>query len=135
MPPDDYKSTPSTGKLKLKGVKESKVAKKKKNKNSKNDKPSEGVQDNLAMLKKLENDREMEIEDRRTERESKEPEEEQEGDEDLGTRVKTEAERRFDEQRRKRVCPLHSARPTALIQPRPIQFYTVLFLAIFKPQC
>jgi protein FAM32A len=113
MPSEDYTSTPSTGKLKLKGVKDSKIAKKgKKNKSSgKCDvKPATAgeKEENSVMLSKLEDeDREIEKEEGR--RRSR-PEglmgdgevEEGEG-EDSGARHKTEAEKRYDEQRRKRV--------------------------------
>jgi FAM32A len=112
MPSDDYISTPSTGKLKLKGVKDSKVTKKKKPKPApKDEKPAaEDTPDTSIMLKKLEDeDREMRKE------ESKNSNEAEDGDErpqqELGVLIKTEAERRYDEQRRKRVChssPLHT---------------------------
>jgi protein FAM32A len=120
MPSGDYTSTPSTGKLKLKGVKDSKIAKKgKKNKSSeKSDvKPTaaDDKGDNSVMLSKLEDeDREIEKDDggRRTkhdesirrDEEMKDGGVEGEGEgEDLGARHKTEAEKRYDEQRRKRV--------------------------------
>lgn len=106
MPSDDYTSTPSTGKLKLKGVKDSKVTKKKKIKPLKDDKPVEDGEDNSIMLKKLQDeDREMQREENKKMMDPKQPEDEHEGDHDIATTVKTEAERRYDEQRRKRVCP------------------------------
>jgi protein FAM32A len=107
MPSSDYTSTPSTGKLKLKGVKDSKVKKKKKNKQpQKEDNPVEDDRDNSVMLKKLEDeDREIGRDKERggEERKSRDGENEEDGVEVLGMRVKTEAERRHDEQRRKRV--------------------------------
>lgn len=112
MPSDDYISTPSTGKLKLKGVKESKVTKKKKHNPIKDDKPTDGVQDNSVMLKKLEEeDREMEKAGRKKHGKADQPEDEEERREELASPVKTEAERRYEEQRRKRVrnaCPFLS---------------------------
>jgi len=119
MPSEDYTSTPSTGKLKLKGVKDSKIAKKgKKNKSSgKSDvKPADARdKDNSVMLSKLE-DEDREIEKEQGRRRSKHEEliigdgEVEEGGgecEDSGARHKTEAEKRYDEQRRKRVGLLH----------------------------
>lgn len=101
----DYTSIPSTGKLKLKGVKDSKITKRKKNKPSKDDKPAEDVEDNSVMLRKLaDEDQEMESEDKMTEQEgagSLAKDEDRDGD--LGSTVKTEAERRYEEQRKKRV--------------------------------
>lgn len=101
----DYTSIPSTGKLKLKGVKDSKITKRKKNKPSKDDKPAEDVEDNSVMLRKLaDEDREMESEDKMTEQEgagSLAKDEDRDGD--LGSTVKTEAERRYEEQRKKRL--------------------------------
>ena len=113
-PSSDYTSTPSTGKLKLKGVKDSKVDKKK----SKKKKPQPedgddagngevGFKDNSVVLKSLEDEdnamkkekhRDMGIVD------GKEVEPGTGvGDEEFGERIKTEAEKRYDEQRRKRV--------------------------------
>ena len=104
MPTDDYTIIPSTGKLKLKGVKDSKITKKKKPKPSKDDNPVKDVEDNSTILKKLEDeDREMEREVPNKQRKSKEPENQEDGGEDRAARVKTEAERRYEEQRRKRV--------------------------------
>lgn len=104
MPTDDYASTPSTGKLKLKGVKDSKVAKKRKHKPVKEDRPVDDVEDSSIMLKKLEDeDREMEREEVTRLGQSNETGNEDTGPADAGLRVKTEAERRYEEQRRKRV--------------------------------
>jgi protein FAM32A len=118
MPSEDYTSTPSTGKLKLKGVKDSKIAKKgKKNKSSgKGDvKPSAAgeKEDNSMILSKLEDeDREIDEEGRQRgnpEELIRDGDGEVEGGEgeDLGARHKTEAEKRYDEQRRRRVS-LHA---------------------------
>lgn len=120
MASEDYTSTPSTGKLKLKGVKESKITKKKKKNKSSvkgDDKPAVGgdVGDNLVVLRKLEDEDEgMEVETkgegRRKSQEAVdavEGEGDGDGAGDVGMRVKTDAERRYDEQRRRRVRPPH----------------------------
>jgi hypothetical protein len=113
-PSSDYTSTPSTGKLKLKGVKDSKVDKKKPKKKKPRPEDSDGggneeveFKDNSVMLKSLEDeDAAMKKEERR-----------KMGildgmevilgagaqDEELGEMIKTEAEKRYDEQRRRRV--------------------------------
>ena len=106
----DYASVPSAGKLKLKGVKAAKVDKK--NKKSKSKAPldndhAEDFQDNSVILKKLEEeDTQMEKESRRkmgvVDGEVVGPGAGVE-DEAIGEKLKTEAERRYDEQRRKRV--------------------------------
>jgi protein FAM32A len=105
MPADEYTSIPSTGKLKLKGVKDSKVSKKKKTRSARDEKPSDEVQDNSVMLKKLE-DEDREIAREETGKQGKTLEEGNDGEqgEEPEMRVKTEAERRYEEQRRKRVC-------------------------------
>jgi protein FAM32A len=121
-PSDVYASAGSTGKLKLKGVKDSKVEKKKKKKSSSSKQRSEDhaedgtseFADRSVMLKKLEDeDRALaeEQEDAKTNKHGRdEPGEEQEDQgETLGEVVKTEAERRFEEQRRRRVSLLISA--------------------------
>ena len=108
MPSEEYTSIPSSGKLKLKGVKDSRVTKKKKNKSSKDDKPAGGVEDTSVMLKKLGHEaKEMEGEESEKQGKPTELEQEQEGEEELGSRVKTEAEKRYDEQKRKRVRQQH----------------------------
>lgn len=106
MPSDDYTSTPSTGKLKIKGVKDSRITKKKKNKTSKDEKsPGDIVEDNSVMLKKLEEeDREIRREEKKKKEKSEELRDDDAEDPEMGVRVKTEAERKYDEQRRKRVC-------------------------------
>lgn len=108
MPTDDYTLTPSTGKLKIKGVKDSRVSRKKKCKPPKDDKSADIIEDNSVMLKKLaDKDLELTMEGQEKQKTSPELETEQEGNEELGGRVKTEAERRYDEQRRKRVCLIY----------------------------
>lgn len=107
MPSEDYTPTASTGKLKLKGVKDAKISKKKKNKSSKDEKyAGDIVEDNSIMLRKLEEeDREIgRDEEKKRKGKSEEPVDGDVRDAELGIRVKTEAERRYDEQRRKRVC-------------------------------
>lgn len=117
MASDDYASIPSVGKLKLKGVKDSKVVKKKKQKTSSigkvDGKPAEDAfEDRSVILKKLEEeDRAMKTEGREKEGRPEASQElvrqnEKDADVeiDLGNRAKTEAERRYEEQRRKRVC-------------------------------
>ena len=107
---DPYSAIPSTGKLKLKGVKDAKIDKKKKKKTRAKTEGEDGVeefQDKSIMLKKLEeedaqitkeNDRETSLDD-----------DHRVGpvagvkDGQLNQRIKTEAEKRFDEQRRKRL--------------------------------
>jgi len=120
-PSSDYTSTPSTGKLKLKGVKDSKVDKKK----SKKKKPQPedggdagngevGFKDNSVVLKSLEDEddamkrekhRDMGIVDGKNVEPGVGIEDEQ-----LGEAIKTEAEKRYDEQRRKRVSASPPAR-------------------------
>ncbi len=106
MPSEDYISTASTGKLKLKGAKDSKITKKKKSKTFKDEKHTgDFAEDNSIMLKKLENgDREMGREGKKRNEKPEEPMDDDPGPVESGVRVKTEAEKRYDEQRRKRVC-------------------------------
>lgn len=107
---DPYSAIPSTGKLKLKGVKDAKIDKKKKKKTRAKTEGEDGVeefQDKSIMLRQLEeedaqitkeNDRETSLDD-----------DQRVGpvagvkDGQLSQRIKTEAEKRFDEQRRKRL--------------------------------
>ncbi|ERF73891.1 hypothetical protein EPUS_05903 [Endocarpon pusillum Z07020] len=105
MPSEDYTSTPSTGKLKLKGVKDSRITKKRKNKTSKDEKSSgDTVDDNSVILKKLEEeDLEIRREEKKKKGKSEELRDDDAEDPELGVRVKTEAERKYDEQRRKRL--------------------------------
>lgn len=104
MAADDYKSVPSTGKLKLKGVSDGRVEKKKKKKKPKPDEAertsTEKFEDNSVVLKSLaEEDREItKARDHDTETQA-----EAEAGEDVKQHLQTEAERRFDEQRRKRL--------------------------------
>ena len=90
---DPYSSIPSTGKLKLKGVKDAKIDKKKKKKPKME--AEEGFQDKSVMLRKLaEEDGQITKEGSR---------DAGVGDPTASKRIKTEAEERFDEQRRKRL--------------------------------
>ena len=100
----DYTATPSLGKLKLKGVKVSKITKKK-NKPTKDEKPGEEDEDNSIMLRKLvDEDREMESEETRMKQaRANSPAKDGDADGYLEARTKTTAERKYDEQRRKRV--------------------------------
>jgi FAM32A len=108
MPSEDYASVPSSGKLKLKGVKDAKISKKKKHKDKceKVDKATPGdLEDRSVVLKKLE-DEEKKIENDNKESSKEEATTEateQKGDDAGIVRSKTEAERRYEEQRRKRV--------------------------------
>lgn len=103
MSADDYTSIPSAGKLKLKGVKDSKVSKKKKLR-TRDENPKNDLEDNFVMLKTLEDeDREIRKEERGKQRESHKQGIEENSAEDFGVKVKTEAEKRYEEQRRKRV--------------------------------
>ncbi|KIW22239.1 uncharacterized protein PV07_12145 [Cladophialophora immunda] len=123
MAPSDYTSAGS-GKLKLKGVKDSKVDKKKKKKSSskarENEAPApdqtegEGADDQLrdrsVMLRKLEEEDQM-IATEAGERAQKSKADSAGGENDAGGLVedekggivKTEAERRYEEQRRRRL--------------------------------
>jgi protein FAM32A len=107
---DPYSAIPSTGRLKLKGVKDSKIDKKKKKKSKPRTDGEDGAedfQDKPVMLKNLEDEdaqitkedhREMSLVDGKRVSPSAGVEEEE-----VSERVKTEAEKRFDEQRRKRL--------------------------------
>jgi len=139
MAPGDYASV-GTGKLKLKGVKDSKVDKTKKKKKksksrpeseasssavqrggdeNKDDRDDDGddddaqFQDRSVMLRNLRAEDELIAKDERREKrrdgevgdvENQEGHGERHQDEEANEAVKTEAERRYDEQRRKRVC-------------------------------
>lgn len=114
MPSEDYASVPSSGKLKLKGVKDSKISKKKK-KTKKDDKTSDGFEDRSVVLKQLEDeDRKVEKSKDRAEK-GKELEQIQTSDEPAEAenneagQAKTEAELRHEEQRRRRVSALVSS--------------------------
>lgn len=104
----EYTAAPSTGKLKLKGVKDSRIEKKKKKKSRiEGDSKDEGPGDNSIVLKHLEDeDTQIQKEDRR-EKGIVDGKEVESGagveDEDVREHLKTEAEKRHDEQRRKRV--------------------------------
>ena len=113
-PSSDYASTPSTGRLKLKGVKDSKVDKKKKKKRPQEDDAATqnaepDFKDNSVILKKLEEEDADMTKEKRREVAIMDGKEIAPGsgvgaDEELGERIKTEAERRYEEQRRRRVC-------------------------------
>jgi protein FAM32A len=113
-PSSDYASTPSTGKLKLKGVKDSKVDKKKSKK--KKPRPEDeggsgnedaGFKDNSVVLKSLEDEDAVMTKEKHRHMGMVDGKEVAPGagveDEELGERIKTEAEKRYDEQRRRRV--------------------------------
>jgi protein FAM32A len=112
MAPSEYASAGS-GKLKLKGVKDSKVDKKKKKKSSSN-KAESGVgggddsfQDRSVMLKNLQ-DEDAQLAEEENSRKSVAAGKEVESragiaDEEEREIIKTEAERKYEEQRRKRV--------------------------------
>jgi protein FAM32A len=113
-PSSDYTSTPSTGKLKLKGVKDSKVDKKKSKKKPRRPEDGDGrgneeaeFNDNSVMLKSLEDEDAAMIKEKHRQMGIVDGKEVTPGagveDEELGERIKTEAEKRYDEQRRKRV--------------------------------
>ena len=106
---DPYAAIPSTGKLKLKGVKESKIDKKKKKKTkpkARSEDGEENFQDKSVMLRKLEEeDAQIRKEDNG---ETSLVAGKQEGPgvgakDETSERIKTQAEKRFDEQRRKRL--------------------------------
>jgi protein FAM32A len=108
---DPYSAIPSTGKLKLKGVKDSKIDKKKKKKKSnpkiEGEDGAEEFQDKSVMLRKLE-DEDAQITKGEHQATSL-VDGKQVGpgagieDEEVSERIKTDAEKRFDEQRRKRL--------------------------------
>ena len=107
-PSSEYAAVPASGKLKLKGVKDSKVDKKAKKKKAKADAEGDAdFKDNLVVLKSLEEeDAAMTKEKRRgvplVDGKQVAPVAGA-ADEELGERIKTEAEKRYDEQRRRRV--------------------------------
>lgn len=121
-PSSDYTSTPSTGKLKLKGVKDSKVDKKKSKK--KKPRPEDGddvengevgFKDNSVVLKSLEDEDNAMKKEKHRDMGIVDGKEVEPGagveDEEFGERIKTEAEKRYDEQRRKRVSASHHSEP------------------------
>lgn len=118
MAPSDAYSSAGSGKLKLKGVKDSKVDKKKKKKSSSSKQKDaadvvegEGdFKDRSVMLKKLEEEDEVmakeegrSVEKRRAENGDEDADQPDRRDGEAEEPVKTEAERRYDEQRRRRV--------------------------------
>lgn len=111
MSSGDYASVPSTGKLKLKGVKDAKVDKKKKKKKAKEDSgggEDGSFEDRSVMLRKLEDEDQQLVKEERKKMGMADGEDVSPGprteDDEVSTRLKTEAERRYEEQRRKRVC-------------------------------
>ena len=131
MAPGDYASTGS-GKLKLKGVKDSKVDKKKKKKSkpkdaaagdstAADDNDDEVFHDKSVMLKKLEDEDAQLAKEERRKMDLVDGKEVGPGagidhDNEEREAVKTEAEKRYEEQRRKRVRS--SAFPPGLISAR-----------------
>ena len=120
MAPSEAYASAGSGKLKLKGVKDSKVDKKKKKIQS-SSKSKDAVstakqagdedgdfKDRSVMLKKLEDeDKAMAREDGRSMQKRKDEHRggnDESHDDEAGKMVKTEAERRYEEQRRRRVC-------------------------------
>lgn len=105
----DY-SIPTTGRLKLKGVKDGKVDKKKKKSKHKStdDIPAEEFHDRSVVLKKLEDEDSQIAKEKQRNMDVVDSKETGSGagveDEQLGEQIKTEAERRYEEQRRRRVC-------------------------------
>lgn len=124
MPADDYKSVSSGGalKLKLKGAKDSKVTKKRKYNSGREGKPAETPDDHSVTLKKLDNEQKQKKRGRREAEEDEDEDEDGDGEEGIqpdygdpekedvdgqsGAGSKTEAERRYEEQKRKRVRAL-----------------------------
>jgi len=112
-PSSEYTATPSTGKLKLKGVKDSKVDKKKVKKKSRPDdgggtkNEEAGFEDNSVVLKSLEDEDAVITKEKHPQMGIVDGKEVGAGarveDSELGERIKTEAEKRYDEQRRKRL--------------------------------
>lgn len=106
MAPASEYATTGSGKLKIKGVQggrvEKKKKKKKKDKDSVKEKPTEGEEEYPAENQKDGQTESMAEKRRSGSRDLRdEEEEEEEGQETYG---KTEAERRYNEARRKRVC-------------------------------
>lgn len=116
MAGDEYVSTPSTGKLKLKGVSEGRIDKKKKKKKVTSDAgtsntdsiENRGFKDNSVVLRTLEDEDEQITKESRRKMGLVDGVEVGPGagvvdDEDARESLKTEAERRFEEQRKKRL--------------------------------
>jgi len=113
MAPSDYASA-GPGRLKLKGVKDSKVDKKKKKKSSSKLKDETGAgdgddsfQDKSVMLKNLEDEDAQLVKEEKSMRSVADRKEVEPGtgpaDEEERAIIKTESERKYEEQRRKRV--------------------------------
>ena len=111
MPGNEYAAVPSSGKLKLKGISDGRVDKKKKKKKKKKSKPEEssaaeaGFKDNSVVLKSLEDEDRAIAKDGADEDEGTEKTTTAVGEDevDIAAHLQTEAERRFEEQRRKRL--------------------------------
>lgn len=123
MPANDYTSIPSTGKLKLKGVADGRVDKKRKRKKPKpdsadaeptpqgDDEPIRGdARDTSVMLRNLEEEDQQITKDKRREVSlvdgtaiSPATAGQSAKGEDVRDQLRTDAERRFEEQRRKRL--------------------------------
>lgn len=107
---DPYSVISSTGKLKLKGVKDSKIDKKKKKKSKPKTEAEDGAEDGAedledksVMLRKLEEEDAQITKDGNRETDGR-PVGSMAGEEvEVSERIKTEAEKRFDEHRRKRL--------------------------------
>ena len=110
-PGSDYAAAPTAGKLKLKGVKDSGIDKKVTKKKKKKAKTQVGndadFKDKSVVLKSLEDEDAGITKEKRREISFVDGQEVAPGsgveDEELGERLKTEAEKRYEEQRRKRV--------------------------------
>lgn len=110
MPPDEYSAAPSSGKLKLKGIIDGKVDKKKKKKRPKlvpDNEQEDDFVDKSVVLKTLEDEDEKIQKDSRRKLGVVDGKDVEPGagaaDEDVRDHLKTESERRFDEQRKKRL--------------------------------
>lgn len=118
MAPSDAYASVGSGKLKLKGVKDSKVEKRRKKKSSSSKQKDAGdavegegeFKDRSVMLRKLEeedeamaNEEGRSLEKKRGKGDEDADQPDRRDEEEGGEPVKTEAERRYDEQRRRRV--------------------------------
>lgn len=115
-PSSDYTSAPSSGRLKLKGVKDSKVDKKRskkkkhhteENASGEDKQKASDLNDKSVALRSLEDEDAVMTKEKHREVAMVDGKEVAPGsgveDESLGERIKTDAEKRYDEQRRKRV--------------------------------
>lgn len=138
MAPSEYASAGS-GKLKLKGVKDSKVDKKKKKKSSNKPKDESGAgdgddsfQDRSVMLKNLQDEDAQLAEEQNSKKSVAVVKDAESGaglaDEEERAIVKTEAERKYEEQRRKRVRQI-CCRPRG---PSVVIFYSYESLIVLQ---